>query len=173
MQAIFGFSFHAFVVLGMLSLGYLLYTGVTTSSNRVERMIRAISIATGVFIYGAAKALGMTLTNLIKWSVEFEHWLTFMVVGIVIPSVLGILLAKYTLRVLKSGNYLAMRFLLIVGSVILMQFCDLYIEIGLTAGLQISKELLPNLLFLSCFGLFFVFEFRTKGFTTRNLEPAE
>jgi hypothetical protein len=136
-------------------------------------MIRATSVATGVFLYGAAKAMGMSLTALMKWSVESGNWLTFSAIAIIIPSVLGVLLAKCALHVLKSGNYLAMRFLLIVGSVILMQFCDLYIEIGLTAGLRISKHLLPNLLFLSSFGLFFVFGFRTKGFSTANLEPAE
>lgn len=173
MQAVFGFIFQAFIVLGILGLGYMLFEGVVMTSHQLEKMVRAMAVATGVFLYGAAKAMGVSLTVWITKAVESGTWFTFLTVGTLIPSILGILVAKFVIRALKSANYMAMRVILFMGSLILLQFCDLYIETGLRSGLEITRQLAPNLLFLSFFGLYLIFKFKPQGFSKKDLEPAE
>lgn len=172
MRSVFGFIFQAFIVLGIAGLGYMLFEGVAMTQHRLEKMVRALAVATGVFLYGAAKAMGVSLTVWITKAVESGTWFTFLTVGTLIPSILGVLVAKYVIHALKSANYMAMRIILFMGSLILLQFCDLYIETGLKAGLEITKQLAPNLLFLSFFGIYMVFKFKPKGFSKNDLEPA-
>lgn len=173
MQAVFNFIFHAFTVLGMLGLGYLLFEGVSTTQHRLEKMIRGISVVTGIFIYGAARSMELSLTEWIAKAIESGTWFTFLTVGTFIPSILGLLAAKYVVHVLKSANYMAVRVILFMGALILLQFCDLYITSGLRAGFGAIKPLAPNLLFLSFFGLYLIFRFKPKGFNRKDLEPAE
>jgi hypothetical protein len=173
MQTIFGLIFQAFIVLGILGLGYMLFEGVVMTSHRLEKMIRTMSVATGVFVYGAAKATGVSLTVWVTKAVESGTWFTFLTVGTLFPSILGILVAKFVIRALKSADYMAMRVMLFMGSLILLQFCDLYIETGLKAGLDVTRHLAPNLLFLSFFGLYLIFKFKPQGFNKKQLDPVE
>ena len=171
MQTIFSFIFQAFIVIGILSLGFFLFAAVASTTHSLERTIRAIAIATGVFLYGSAKAMGMSLTGWIAAAVVSGTWFSFLAIGAIIPSIAGILVARFVVRTLHSANYMAMRAMIFVGTLILLQFCDLYISTGLQAGLNITKQLAPNLLFLSFFGLYLVFQFKPKGFDSGVTDP--
>ena len=164
MQSVFAFIFHAFLVLGIAGLGFFIFEGVVTTSDRLEKMARVISVGTGIFLYGSAKAMNVTLTEWITRSVEGGSWFTFLSLGAVFPSIFGLLTAKYVVHYLKSADFIALRVILFMGSLILLQFCDLYIVTGLSAGLAVTRGLAPNLLFLTFFGLYIIFRYKPRSF---------
>ena len=108
--------------------------------------------------------MNVTLTEWITRSVEGGSWFTFLSLGAVFPSIFGLLTAKYVVHYLKSADFIALRVILFMGSLILLQFCDLYIVTGLSAGLAVTRGLAPNLLFLTFFGLYIIFRYKPRSF---------
>jgi hypothetical protein len=171
MEKTFSLIFHGFIILGICGLGFLLFEGVHSTTNRLERLTRGISLATGVFVYGSARAMGISLTTFVASAVDSGRWFSFFTLGTVLPGILGILCAKFVVTALKSANYMALRVIIFAGSLILLQFADLYIETGLKSGLDITRRFAPNLIFLACLGMYVIFRFHPKGFNKEDLEP--
>ena len=171
MEKAFSLIFHAFIILGICGLGYLLFEAVHTSTNRLERLTRGIAMATGVFVYGAARAMGVSLTIFIGTAISTGNWFSFFVFGTLFPGILGFLFAKFVITSLKSANYMALRVIIFAGSLILLQFADLYLETGLKAGLDVTRHFAPNLTFLASLGIYVTFRFHPQGFKKEDLDP--
>jgi hypothetical protein len=163
MTQVYSLLFQGVMIAGICGMIYLIFEGLVYTNNKLERMVRGIAIATGVLVYGAADAMGVSLTSFITSAISSSQWLGFVSMGIVFPSILGLVCASYIIKCLHRADDMALRIMLFLGTLIVLQYCELYINTNLKEGFEVTRKFAPNLTFLAALGLYLIFNFHPKN----------
>lgn len=126
-----------------------------------EQIMRSLAAACGLLIYVGAKAVGVSIPDLIIQSLSTTLPLSIGLLGIALPALSGFILAWYVVRFLNSTNALrnvvGMRVLTLIMTFVFFLYCDAYIAAyGETRGIL---YLLPNLSFVLSILLYAIFKY--------------
>lgn len=163
MGSLFIIVSHAVTVGGILALFIGGYHAVVDVASIHERVARAMAITTGAFAYLAAKALGLSIPTLLLESIEGGKWFSLVSIGVLFPSMAGFFLARYIMRCMKRHDAIALRAMLLVASLVLIMFADVYVVAAGQAKLDTLQPLLPNLTFLLTMMGYIVFEYNPQN----------
>lgn len=146
------------IVLGLLALirltlmksSFLQFPHVdaTASENGIEVTLRTIAFAMGLLVVFGSRAAGVSFVNLFGQALFVTAPIRFGLTGVLIPAGLGVLVAWYFFRVLKRGDARAVRVLILIGTLTLAQFTDVYAAAISSSGLALSPSFVPNITFI-------------------------
>lgn len=169
MALFFSILTHIIIVAGIIAIYYFIYLMIIKMDNTVERIIRLVSLTTGFLIYIGAKAIGISIPELMLGGLSITNPFTVGIWGIIFPWFLGTIVAWYCIRELNKNEDIATRLIILITSFIVVMFGDVYvvsyqIETNVN-GLNLS--LLPNLTFTIGLSLYVIFKYhgsRKSGF---------
>jgi len=125
-----------------------------------ERIVRGLALVADVFAYLAAKALGISIPAVLIRSVDDSHWFSLLTLGAVLPSFAGFFLIRYVLRCMRRHDSIAIRVMLMVSSLVLVMFSDVYVAAVNQVKLNTLTPLLPNVTFVLTMICYVVFEYQ-------------
>ena len=160
MGIIFIILSHVVTLLVILALLYGSYQAIIRAGSTAEQIIRGLALVAGVFAYLAAKALGVSVPSLLVKTLNDGHWFSLLFFGSLIPSVAGFLLIRYIVACMKKHDSIAIRVMLMISSLALVMFSDVYIAAAGQAKLDDLRPLLPNVSFLLTMMCYIVFHYQ-------------
>ena len=160
-----GFGFFLIFVEGRTVEGWGYYNSrVVNDIPGVERAMRGIGFAIGLMIYIGARAVGLSIPQMLTSALSNINPLTVGFIGTLAPAAVGVLMAWYLVRQIDKDDLIAKRTLIILTGFILLMFGDIYVA---SFGEYVEREainryLLPNLSFILGMGLYAVFNYVPK-----------
>lgn len=133
---------------------------ISKESNDFERIILGASLATGFLIYVAARALGISIPSVMARSIATANPFGIAAMGLVFPSICGTAVAWFCLRMMKKDEDIAKRVALLLTTLIITMFSDVYIALAPDMGLTNGKYALPNVTFVLGVTIYTIFTYR-------------
>ncbi len=164
---------HLVTIAGIFALGYGAYRAIIATRSISERIVRGLALTAGAFAYLASKAIGISLPTLVMQSVEAGKWLSFITIGAIIPSLAGFFLIRYIMSCMRKHDAIAIRVMIMMASLVLVMFADVYITAAGQAKLDDLRPLLPNVTFLLTMMCYVVFEYQPKDKASLDIEIDE
>ncbi len=162
MAVFFNIITNIIIIAGILSVFYFIYLMIVGIDSILEKIIRLTALTTGFLIYVGAKAVGISIPQLMLGGISTTNPLTVGLLGVIFPSFLGTIVAWYCLKNLNKSEDIAARLIILITSFIVVMFGDVYVESYSNGthfnGLNVS--LLPNLTFTVGLSLYVIFKFR-------------
>lgn len=164
MVAIFTLLLHLTLLAAALGQLLLIITVIVALTPREsERFMRGLAATAGFLIYVGAKAVGVSMPDLLFKGLAFSYPVTLGLAGVLFPALMGYVIAWYVTRHLNSAsemkNALAMRVLTMIVTLVFFLYCDSYLA---TYGEQNTKDIvfmLPNLTFVLSILLYTIFKY--------------
>jgi hypothetical protein len=139
---------------------YLVY--ITWSPNNLaERFIRSMAVSLAIGTSYAAKGLGVSLSDFLAKPLMLSSPALFLM-GLLVPSLIGAILAWYLIRAVNRGTLVAMRLLLLFGTLAVFEFAKLYAGALGEEGLAADVAFLPNLMFILAAHLYVILTFQSE-----------
>ena len=159
-------TWDAFTVLEqmliMLVIGSQLYIAIRfiSKSEGAEQYVRIMSFATGFLTFLISRALGMTFADLMLAAQIQESIWKMVIIGGMIPFLVGVLVSEGTILALRLGMPVPIRLVLMAGAFTICQAA--YTNyIALTSQVtSLDKAFIPNLCYSIAVGLWLTFRFR-------------
>jgi len=161
-EIFFGLLSHAMIILGVIAQFYVIWHVICTANNQIEKIVRTTAFTTGLLIFFGAKALEISLSDLILLGITNYSPFRFGFCGIIIPSFLGYILAWYFVKQIKRSTEQAIRIMILIGVFTVLQFSDIYLKATGISGLPLTKSLIPNLVFTIAIGLYVTLKYEIK-----------
>ncbi|CAN2043721.1 conserved membrane hypothetical protein [Candidatus Magnetomoraceae bacterium gMMP-13] len=158
------FFAHLLIIAGILSMFYFLLNLVMlkneqrrSSKREKEKAIRAFSMCIGFLIYFTSRLSGMPIPELILSSLKITNPFSFFLLGIIFPSLTGSFAAWYFIKIMKKGEDIASRAVILLATIMFFLFIDVY-----TSSFKIEDKivLIPNATFVIGVGLYVIFKVR-------------
>jgi len=129
--------------------------------RELERLVRAVAILLPLLVSLVGRAFGVSLAEVMGSSLALTNPLTFGLVDILVPGAMGVFLAWYIIRTARRSEEAAIRVLMMIGTLIITQFADVYLGAVLDHGFQTTKHLAPNIAFTIGIGLYAILNFQS------------
>ncbi|GEM_PF-2806865 len=178
MVTFFNILTHILVIVGIISVFYFIGYMIHRIDSILEKIIRITALSTGLLIYVGAKAIGISIPNLMIGGLGTLHPLSIGILGVIFPSFIGTFVAWYCIKNLNKHEDLAARLIILITTFIVVMFSDVYVaSYSSNARIEgLNLSLLPNLTFTVGLSLYVIFKFRSdeiqfkKGKETKSPE---
>lgn len=154
-----GLMAHLMIVGSVVTKGGYLVRPILHATTPSEGLIRGAAVASGVMLSALLRAAGLSYASLIL--VVVHRWYLYYPLGVALPLVVGILLARFVITSMQRSTNLAIRIVLLIGAFSLAQFVELYGVALARSSILVSRMLAPNLVFSLTVTLYFIFNFDT------------
>lgn len=144
------------VILGQIFIS----AKIVLQASGAEQFVRMAAVSAGLLLFLGSKAFGITFADLMFLAVTDASLLQVLSVATIIPIIVGILVSQMTISAMKSGEYFAIRIVLLVGVLMLTQISYLNYFALTQTNLSPDKALLPNLCYSLSVCLWVVFKFK-------------
>jgi hypothetical protein len=149
---------------GQVALIFVLIYGFSEAKH--EKIMRALATVCGLLIYVVAKVHDLTFGDLFFQGMSEAVPFRIGLIGFVIPSGAGLLVAWYVVSYLNSmhpeRNVIGMRVLTMFMTLVFFLYCDSYVmSFGLGGGSKTT--LLPNVVFVVTVILYALFKYHPHG----------
>jgi hypothetical protein len=148
---------HLFFVASFLAKIVLLFTLAWSASDGLNRFVRFLALFTGLTISVAAEALDLSITELIIKSIRLYNPFVFYPLDVLLPATLGFVLCWYLTHVTKRGTEFAMRVVILVSTLAVIQFAELYVKVVAEHGTALGRAFVPNIVFTTSIMLWVIF----------------
>ena len=129
-----------------------------------EKLMRIISLLAGFITFLGSRAVGLSVPNLLFKAISIHSLISISsLMCFIIPSFAGVFAAWFILKAINEPGQenISFRFLLMIVSLIIMLFIDIYISFfDKNLSNQINTYLLPNLLFVLSIMLYFMANYK-------------
>jgi hypothetical protein len=164
MNTLFNILTHLIIILGIFGMFGFIIKMIAKGGNTLEKLIRVFALIVGFLIYFMSRALGFSIPDLIVKSLVGITPISFGVVGMLIPLILGVLIAWYCLDAMGRRTNLPARVVVLISTFILTLFSDVYVAVfRLPTANELHTNLLPNLTFVIGLMLFVIFSVKRRG----------
>jgi hypothetical protein len=154
---------HIIILFGILGMLGFIIKMIVSGENPLEKIIRIFALVVGFLLYFITRAVGISVPQVIVNSLAGITPLSFGIVGMLVPLVVGVLVAWYCLDAMGRQSNLPGRVVILISTFILTLFTDIYVAvIKVPSRNQIDTNLLPNLTFVIGLLLFVVFNVKKK-----------
>lgn len=164
MVTIFEALVHLVLFLAAIGQILLVFVIITRfSSDMQEVIMRALAAACGLLIYIGSKTFGLSIPDLAFQALSTSFPVAIGLVGLVIPSFIGVLVAWYVISYLNSRNVLrkivGMRVLTLMMTFVFFLYCDSYMATLAPERKGELTYLLPNIVFVLSVLLYAIFKY--------------
>ena len=153
---------HIIIVICILLMISAAWYLIKEAPSKIDGLIRIMAVMIGFLAYVLSKSGGLSLPETVAKSFSFTSPLMLIASAYLVPGFLGLFIAWFILKHLKSGNAIPKRVVLLIVSFIVMAFTDVYSYVASRQMEQISSQssYIPNIAFVIGLGLYVIF----KGF---------
>ena len=161
MTSFFNLLTHAVILTGLLGLSYLILHAIRSTAELSERLVLTAAVMTGFLIYFGARALGISIPELLLPAVADPNPYKVGLIGTLTPAAVGVLVSWHGLRCLRKGVATSWRFLLLGTALVVTLFGDVYAATFSVNFIKngIDGALLPNLAFQIGMTLHLIFNY--------------
>ncbi len=135
---------------------------VILNSQGAEQYVRIMSYATGILMFLITKALGLTFAHLLLSSFHQQDLSMLVLIGAVIPFLVGALVSEVTILAIGMGLPVLTRTVLMVGAFTAAQAAYTNYVAVTTALTTLDKAFIPNLCYAVSVGLWLTFRYRER-----------
>jgi len=156
---------HVCIIFGMLAIIYFVQLMIRKETNTLEKVIRTAAAMTGFLIYFGARAIGVTIPDIMMDAITASNPITFGFFAILMPTASGLLVTWYTIKCIKRNEDTASRIVIMLTTFILVMFADVYAAtyINDIETAHMKKSLVPNLIFTISMSLYVIFKYKHKS----------
>jgi len=160
LEGFFGIVTNAFIVAALLVYLYFMFQLVLTANLKVERILRATSLATGLLIFFGARSLNISIAELMVSSATLTNPVAFGFFGVIMPAMMGTFLAWYFVGTIKRSSNIVIRSMILIGTFTVFQFIDVYLRaLSIKGDTPVDKALVPNLCFIIAVALYTILRY--------------
>ena len=164
MNTFFNIVTHLIIIVGIFAMFGFIIKMIAKGGSTLEKLIRVFALIVGFLIYFISRAVGISIPDLIVRSLVGITPLSFGIVGMLFPLIIGILLAWYCLDAMGRRSNLPGRVVVLISTFILTLFTDVYVAVfRLPTANELHTNLLPNLTFVIGLMLFVIFNVKRRG----------
>jgi hypothetical protein len=150
----FALLMHVIIVIGVFVLLYLIIRLILNVQSDSEKFVRVLAFACGLLVVIATKVLGVSISDLLLQSITLSDPISLALLGVMVPSGSGFLSAWYFTRSLKRSTNIATRVMIFVGTLLALQFVDVYAKAVGTSGFGLNSAFMPNVVFVIAMGIY-------------------
>lgn len=158
-EAFFAVLLHAVIVLGLGVYFLVIFKAILVTGGEVERLIRGTAFASGLLVFFASKIMGISIADFLVDAVRYYNPFFFVPIAGLLPAGLGTLLAWYCIRSLNRSTNVAIRLMIVIGALSLIQFGDVYVKATRAEGLALDRAFVPNLAFTLAISLYVILRY--------------
>ena len=143
---------------------------IVLRETHVERLVRGVSVATGLLTYSAANAYGLSIPSLMASSINDVGPYLFTAVGVALPLGVGAFVAFICTSLMKNNPMVGTRAILLISTFVFAMFTDVYATLAGSITTGQGKYGLPNSMFVLGLALYVIFKIDTKQMMTEVKE---
>lgn len=146
----------------LLTIGSQLYIAfrIIMQATGAEQYVRAMSFCSGLLLFLLSRPLGLTFADLMLAAIQQSHWLSLVIIGGVMPFMIGVVVSEATIIALRLGNPIPMRIMLIVGAFTVAQAAYTNYVALTTQVTTLDKAFIPNLCYAIAIGIWLAFRYQ-------------
>lgn len=133
-----------------------------------EVLVRIFALVGAALTVFLAKAIGLSIPELLTRSLSITNPIRFTALGIVSPAALGILVAWYFVAAIRNRDDRSLRVMIFVGGLMVFIFSDVYAAAVQAAGFGPTGALAPNVSFLLAVALYCVAKLPGRGLSHKQ-----
>ncbi len=164
MNTFFNIVTHLIIIIGMFTIFGFIVKMIARGGSPLEKLIRVLALVAGFLLYFMSRALGFSIPAIIVKALAGTTTLSFGIIGMLFPLIIGILVAWYCLDAMGRRTNLPARVVVLISTMILILFIDVYVAVfKLPTANELHINLLPNLTFVIGLSLFVIFNVKRRG----------
>jgi uncharacterized protein YjbI with pentapeptide repeats len=166
MAIFFNVIANLLIIAGILIMIFFVGRIIFSGSSQLEVAIRSIAAVTGFLIYFGAKAVVLSIPQLMLSAISTTTPAAVGFLGIVVPGLAGTIVAWYCLKSIQQHEELAFRLVVLISTFIVVLFGDAYVAAVGNNGISrqgINEALLPNSAFTVGIALYIIFRYLPEG----------
>lgn len=155
---------HLLVIAAIGAMLCFLWYVVINNPDVIERLLRVAAFGAGLLAYVGAKALGISIPELMASALAVVKPLSFSFLGVVFPGLAGTFVAWFCLRLMKKDDNVAARGLVLFSAFFFTMFADTYANLAPQTASSTSVDLvLPNITFVLGIVLYTIFKYKPEA----------
>jgi len=133
---------------------------VILASSGAEQYVRLMSFCTGLLMFLLSRPLGITFADLLLQARVQDNLSSMVLIGGVMPFLIGILVSEATIIAIRIGNPVWVRTMLIVAAFTASQAAYTnYIALAMP-DTSLDRAFIPNLCYAIAVGIWLTFRYR-------------
>lgn len=159
-------NWDAFTVLQqlliLLTIGSQIYVAVRVMKNAegAEQFVRIMAFCSGLLLFLLSRPLKLTFADLMLFAHAQYSILNMVVIGGVIPFLVGVFVSEATIIALRLGNPVPVRIMLVIGAYTISQAAYTNFIALSTRVTTLDKAFIPNLCYAIAVGIWLTFRYR-------------
>lgn len=153
---------HLLVIASIGAMLFFLRYVILKNPDAVERLLRVAAFGAGLLAYVGAKALGISIPELMASSLAVAAPLSIGFLGVVFPALAGTFVAWFCLRLMHKDDNVAARGLVLFSAFFFTMFADTYAQMAPQATSTSADLVLPNITFVLGVVLYTIFKYKPK-----------
>ncbi len=152
-------SINLILVAAIIAMFLLLAVYVRRGETTTEVVLRSVAFVIGLLLVLGVQAIGLSVPGLLAGALSYSNPLKFTFFGLLLPGLLGFLLAWVGRNMFESATPIAARWLVLIAVVILVEYAEVYVQAASRSGFAIDPLMMPNVAFLVAVGLYAISAF--------------
>lgn len=133
---------------------------VILGSHGAERYVRLMAFCSGLLLFLLSRTVGLTFADLMLTARVQDNLLALLVIGGLMPFLIGIAVSEATVVAMQLGNPIWIRMMLMVAAFTASQAAYTnYIALS-TQMTSLDKAFIPNLCYAAAIGIWLTFRYR-------------
>ena len=133
---------------------------VISSSSGAEQYVRVMAFCSGLLMFLLSRPLGVTFADLMLAARVQDNLLSLVLIGGVMPFLIGIAVSEATIIAMRIGNPVWIRTMLIVASFTASQAAYTNYVALTTQVTSLDRAYIPNLCYAVAIGIWLTFRYR-------------
>lgn len=150
------------VVAAIGAMIVFLYKVIINDPDVIERLLRVAAFGAGLLVYVGAKALGISIPELMISALAVAKPVSFGFLGVVFPALAGTFVAWFCLRLMRKDDDVAARGLVLFSAFFFTMFADTYANMATQATSTNVDLVLPNITFVLGVVLYTIFNYKPR-----------
>lgn len=149
-------------VLILLTIASQVYIAirVITKVEGAEMYVRIMAFCSGLLLFLLSRPLQLTFADLMLFAHAQYSVLNMVIIGGVIPFLVGIFVSEATIIALRLGNPIPVRIMLVIGAYTISQAAYTNFVALTTRVTTLDKAFIPNLCYAIAVGIWLTFRYR-------------
>jgi len=129
---------NVIIILGILGKLVIMFNIIFSEPNKVEKIIRISTFTVAILIFLISKVYKLSITDILVSALTTGSVIKFGLFGFLIPIIVGWFLTEYIISTLKENEFKAIRILILIATLSILQYADVYY-----AAKEVAKTISP------------------------------